>query len=248
MLVGADASDGTIGGGHLELQAIDAARARMLREREPHAAARHYPLGPGARPMLRRRGDAAFSRSMTPRWRAGRTASRAFTCSSTAPAMSAARSCRRWRRSMLRIDWIDEREDEFARATSTAPSAWPPTSAASASMRSRPRSALAPPRRVLPRADARARPRPAHHRGDPAARRFRLSRPDRLEDQARSASSTASSSAASPPRRSRASPARSASPASTARSRESIAAAVVAQLLMVSSAIAPSSQPALSPV
>ena len=43
---------------------------------------------------------------------------------------------------------------------------------------------LAPPRRVLPGADARARSRPAHHRGDPAARRLRLARPDRLEDQA----------------------------------------------------------------
>src|SRR5205085_894842 len=39
--------------------------------------------------------------------------------------------------------------------------------------------------RVLPRPHARARARPAHRRGDPAPRRLRVLRPDRLEDQAR---------------------------------------------------------------
>ncbi|MFO1326570.1 MAG: xanthine dehydrogenase accessory protein XdhC [Rubrivivax sp.] len=44
MLVAADAVAGTIGGGHLELKAIDAARRRLA---DPHAPAElHLPLGP----------------------------------------------------------------------------------------------------------------------------------------------------------------------------------------------------------
>lgn len=45
MLVAADACFGTIGGGHLELQAVDTARA-MLRESDAAPRSRHYPLGP----------------------------------------------------------------------------------------------------------------------------------------------------------------------------------------------------------
>ena len=45
MLVGADRAHGTIGGGHLELKAIDEAR-QMLRTGEFAPRSRHYPLGP----------------------------------------------------------------------------------------------------------------------------------------------------------------------------------------------------------
>ncbi|MDR7334809.1 xanthine dehydrogenase accessory protein XdhC [Roseateles asaccharophilus] len=45
MLVSADQALGTIGGGHLELMAIDAART-MLAQGEPQPFERHYPLGP----------------------------------------------------------------------------------------------------------------------------------------------------------------------------------------------------------
>src|SRR4051812_26269819 len=45
MLVATDATAGTIGGGHLELKAIETARS-MLREPDPTSRVSHYPLGP----------------------------------------------------------------------------------------------------------------------------------------------------------------------------------------------------------
>ena len=45
MLVSAGETVGTVGGGHLELKAIDEARA-MLREHDPAPRRRHFPLGP----------------------------------------------------------------------------------------------------------------------------------------------------------------------------------------------------------
>jgi len=81
MLVSADDTAGTIGGGHLELKAIDEAR-EMLRCDDLTPRNRHYPLGPalgqfyGAGHVGR-----AIARALAPM--------------------------------NVRVDWIDEREDEF---------------------------------------------------------------------------------------------------------------------------------------
>jgi xanthine dehydrogenase accessory factor len=45
MLVARDTAAGTIGGGHLELKAIEAART-MLADGERSSRSRHFPLGP----------------------------------------------------------------------------------------------------------------------------------------------------------------------------------------------------------
>jgi xanthine dehydrogenase accessory factor len=112
MLVAADATAGTIGGGHLELKAIGAAR-EMLRETDAAPRTRHHPLGPalgqccgGAvtlrHALLEASALAAWPDS-APRFRlqlygaghVGRAIARAV-----APLD-------------VLVDWIDEREDEF---------------------------------------------------------------------------------------------------------------------------------------
>ena len=106
------------------------------------------------------------------------------------------------RRSTCTVDWIDERESEFPDRRRSARLAARPSASASTTVEGEVRRRAG--RRVLPGADARPRPRPAHRRGHPAPRRLRLPRPDRLEDQARALPAIATSNAASPPRRSRA--------------------------------------------
>ena len=112
MLVSLQHTAGTVGGGHLELKAIDEARAMLADERfEPHE--RHYPLGPalgqccGGAVTLR---FAALDAAELERWpvdpprfhlqlygagHVGRAIVRAL-----APLDA-------------RVDWIDERESEF---------------------------------------------------------------------------------------------------------------------------------------
>ena len=112
MLVFADESAGTIGGGHLELKAIDEARA-MLRSGDFSPRTRHYPLGPAlgqccggtvtlnfgkldaealaAWPDTRPR----FSLQLYGAGHVGRAIARAL-----APLN-------------VSVDWIDEREEEF---------------------------------------------------------------------------------------------------------------------------------------
>lgn len=128
MLVGAAATAGTIGGGHLELKAIAHARAR-LREGAAAAAADddvlHFPLGPalgqccgGAVTLRFSALDAALLAAWpeaAPRFRlqlygaghVGRAIVRAL-----APLN-------------VLVDWIDEREDEFPAAFPGGSGAWP---------------------------------------------------------------------------------------------------------------------------
>lgn len=124
MLVSAAAVAGTIGGGHLELQAI--ARARELLARgEAAPASHHYPLGPalgqccgGAVTLGFRRLDAAALDAWPaePPWfhlqlygagHVGRAIARAL-----APLH-------------VTIDWIDEREDEFPASLIDGVAYWP---------------------------------------------------------------------------------------------------------------------------
>jgi xanthine dehydrogenase accessory factor len=112
MLVDTDCAAGTIGGGHLELKAIDEARD-MLRADDLEPRSRHYPLGPalgqccgGAVTLGLAHLDAAalaawpqtpprFQLQLYGAGHVGRAIARAL-----APLA-------------VRVDWIDEREDEF---------------------------------------------------------------------------------------------------------------------------------------
>ena len=124
MLVSADITAGTIGGGHLELKAIACARD-MLRTGELGAHTEHYPLGPalgqccGGAVTL---GYAALDAAALARWPtepprfhlqlygAGHVG-RAIACA-LAPLN-------------VVVDWIDEREDEFPPAFDDHGGAWP---------------------------------------------------------------------------------------------------------------------------
>ena len=115
MLVDTDEAAGTIGGGHLELKAIDEARA-MLRGGDLTPRRRHYPLGPAlgqccggavtlTLSVLDRAALAAWPET-PPRFHlqlygaghVGRAIARALVPMN------------------VRVDWIDEREDEFPRS------------------------------------------------------------------------------------------------------------------------------------
>ncbi len=125
MLVATDCAAGTIGGGHLELKAIDEARA-MLQTNEPGPRSRHYPLGPalgqccgGAVTLSLARLDAAalaawpqtpprFHLQLYGAGHVGRAIARALSPLN------------------VRVDWIDEREEEFpARFFETGDAPWP---------------------------------------------------------------------------------------------------------------------------
>ena len=123
MLVSAGEVVGTVGGGHLELKAIERAR-EMLRTRELAPHTEHYPLGPalgqccGGAVTL---GYHALDAQALARWPlaaplfhlqlygAGHVGRAIATLLATLDAS---------------VDWIDEREDEFP-ATTTLGSAWP---------------------------------------------------------------------------------------------------------------------------
>ena len=156
---------GTIGGGHLELQAIDEARA-MLRAGDARAALAALPARPGARPVLRRRGHArprgarcAPRSSAWPEPRAALPAAalrrRPRRPRDRARARTARRARRLDRRARRRISRAAVRRRRRAVAA-----AHPPRLRRCGRRRGRARAA----RRVLPRAHAPPRPRPAHRR------------------------------------------------------------------------------------
>jgi xanthine dehydrogenase accessory factor len=122
MLVAADEVVGTVGGGHLELQAIGAAR-EMLRSADATSRSVHYPLGPalgqccGGTMTLRferlRTGHLADWPPVVPRlhlqlYGAGHVGRAIARLLATLP---------------VQVDWIDEREGEFP-ATLGGPQ-WP---------------------------------------------------------------------------------------------------------------------------
>lgn len=116
MLVAADALAGTIGGGHLELKAIELAR-RMLAGAEVVPQRVHYPLGPALGQCC----GGAVTLAFEP------LGAEALTTWPTEPPLlhlqlyGAGHVGRAIVQALaplnLRIDWIDEREDEFARHT-----------------------------------------------------------------------------------------------------------------------------------
>ncbi len=124
MLVAADDVAGTIGGGHLELKAIEAARA-MLTAGDRGPRSQHYPLGPalgqccgGAVTLAFAPLDATLIRDwrpVPPRFHlqlygaghVGRAIARALLPLA------------------VTVDWIDEREDEFPPRLAGQDGAWP---------------------------------------------------------------------------------------------------------------------------
>ncbi|MEO6744194.1 MAG: xanthine dehydrogenase accessory protein XdhC [Caldimonas sp.] len=126
MLVDADSATGTIGGGHLELKAIDEAR-EMLRRNDLTPRTRHYPLGPalgqccGGAVTL---GLSALDRAALDAWpeTAPRFHLQLYGAGHVGRAIARALAPMN-----VRVDWIDEREDEFpASLVDNAAVAWPP--------------------------------------------------------------------------------------------------------------------------
>ncbi len=123
MLVSRDAAIGTVGGGHLELKALQTAHA-MLAGNDPAPRSEHFPLGPalgqccGGAVTL---GYEALSADTLARWAApaplfhlqlygaGHVGRAIATLLATLD---------------VEVDWIDEREDEFPPAT-TLGTPWP---------------------------------------------------------------------------------------------------------------------------
>ena len=217
MAVFADDVVGTIGGGHLEFQAIDEARRRLAGASGRAGAALSARAQPG--PVLRRRGAPALRARRRGRCRrpwpaACRRAARRWRCS------AAATSARRWCNVLaplpFAVTWIDSRDEIF-----------PPQRAGQRRVRAlrsgagrggRPGAGLA-------RADHELQPRrgPGRRGRLPAAparaRRPALHRPDRQQDQVGDLPPPAGGARLHASRNWRRSPARSACPASPARSR-----------------------------
>ena len=171
---------GTIGGGQLEYMAIDAARAMLARGQDAPDA--RHPARPRDRPVLRRP-HPALGRPPRRRRLGARcapsprpSAGRCPRCTSSAPATSAARWPRRWRSAGARRCSSTSRAEELRLASPGVDALLTPL----------PEEVVrhAAPGRRLRRPDPRPRARlPDRPRGA-GARRRRLRRHDRLEDQA----------------------------------------------------------------
>ena len=181
MLVAADAVVGTIGGGHLELQAIEHARTLLAGERPCAPHEREIALGPVARPVLRRRADAcagtALPTAAPSAWPAPQPRFRLQ--------LYGAGHVGRAIVGLLGRHRLPRALDRRARQRISRRADRRRTSSACASSRSRPRSRCAPRGACFLVLTHSHDARPAHHRGDPAARRLRLPRADRLGHQTR---------------------------------------------------------------
>jgi xanthine dehydrogenase accessory factor len=124
MLVSAAQAVGTIGGGHLELKAIAYAR-EMLRTHELTPQSQHYPLGPalgqccGGAVTL---GYAALDDDALARWP---TAAPLFHLQLYGAGHVGRAIATLLATLDVTVDWIDERDGEFADLT-TLGTAWPP--------------------------------------------------------------------------------------------------------------------------
>jgi len=124
MLVSAARCAGTVGGGHLELKAIEQARRRLAEGRSDRQTA-HYPLGPalgqccGGAVTL---GFEALDASTLAAWpeAAPRLHLQLYGAGHVGRAIVRALVPLN-----VRIDWIDEREDEFPPAVFDGEAAWP---------------------------------------------------------------------------------------------------------------------------
>lgn len=127
MLVGAKATAGTIGGGHLELKAIAHARERLARgDAAVDDDVLHFPLGPAL--------GQCCGGAVTLRFSALDAAALAAWPEATARFHLQLYGAGHVGRAIVRalapldvvIDWIDERDDEFPAAFPDGTGAWPP--------------------------------------------------------------------------------------------------------------------------
>ncbi|MEP7056728.1 MAG: xanthine dehydrogenase accessory protein XdhC [Caldimonas sp.] len=125
MLVDAGRAIGTIGGGHLELKAIDEAR-ELLRRADLAPRERHYPLGPALGQCC----GGAVTLALAPLDRAALAAWPDIEPRFHLQLYGAGHVGRAIARALVpmnvRVDWIDEREEEFPASLSDASgAAWP---------------------------------------------------------------------------------------------------------------------------
>lgn len=112
MLVGAAQCAGTIGGGHLELKAIERAR-RMLASRDAAPQSAHYPLGPALGQCCGGAVTLAFSRLDARAVAAWPPAAPRFHLQLYGAGHVGRAIVHALAPLNVRVDWIDEREDEF---------------------------------------------------------------------------------------------------------------------------------------
>ena len=112
MLVAADAMAGTIGGGHLELKAIEEARA-MLAAHDRSARSRHFPLGPALGQCCGGAVTLAFAPLDAASLAAWPTTPPRFHLQLYGAGHVGRAIARALAPLDVLVDWIDEREDEF---------------------------------------------------------------------------------------------------------------------------------------
>lgn len=112
MLVGVDRCEGTIGGGHLELKAIARAR-RMLAAGECSPQSAHYPLGPALGQCCGGAVTLGFSTLDAKAQAAWPLAAPRFHLQLYGAGHVGRAIVRALAPLNVRIDWIDERDDEF---------------------------------------------------------------------------------------------------------------------------------------
>lgn len=118
MLVSATRCEGTIGGGHLELKAIARARQMLASdERAPQSA--HYPLGPALGQCCGGAVTLAFSRLDAKALAAWPLAAPRFHLQLYGAGHVGRAIVRALAPLNVRIDWIDERDDQFPPAAET---------------------------------------------------------------------------------------------------------------------------------
>jgi xanthine dehydrogenase accessory factor len=124
MLVSADASAGTIGGGHLELQAIVRAR-EMLASPAAQRRVMHFPLGPALGQCCGGAVTLAFSRLDEPALQGWPTESARFHLQLYGAGHVGRAIARALAPLHVHVDWIDEREEEFPARFLDSEAAWP---------------------------------------------------------------------------------------------------------------------------
>ena len=112
MVVSADRCEGTIGGGHLELKAIERAR-KMLANGDAAPQTAHYPLGPALGQCCGGAVTLAFSRLDAKALAAWPLAAPRFHLQLYGAGHVGRAIVRALAPLNVRVDWIDERDDEF---------------------------------------------------------------------------------------------------------------------------------------
>ncbi len=123
MLVSAAQALGTIGGGHLELKAIEQARAMLSGDAAPRSV--HYPLGPALGQCCGGAVTLAFARFDVEALAAWPVAAPMFHLQLYGAGHVGRAIARALAPLNVSVDWIDERDEEFPATFSEGGAAWP---------------------------------------------------------------------------------------------------------------------------